>query len=65
MSDLYIFLVQSDKQCEKSLCNANIEANMADWRKNNCIFNKVTLQTKKLMLFQQAEVLISPRFLLK
>jgi hypothetical protein len=33
MSDLYIFLVESDKkQYEKYLFNENIEANMADWR---------------------------------
>jgi len=65
MSDLFIFLVESDKQCEKSLCNANIEANIADWRNIIAFFNNIALETKKLMLFQQAEVLISPRFLLQ
>jgi hypothetical protein len=32
MSDLYTFLAESDKQRERSFCNANIEENMADWR---------------------------------
>lgn len=62
---LYIFLVGSDKKCEKSLYKANIEANMAEWRNIIPFFIKLTLPTKKLMLFQQAEIFISPRFLLK